>query len=40
MMMVIIMFRYPNIFGIGDCADSPNSKTAAAVAAQLGVIRK
>lgn len=23
--------RYPNIFGIGDCTDSPNSKTAAAV---------
>ncbi len=38
--MMMIMFRYPNIFGIGDCADSPNSKTAAAVAAQLGVIRK
>lgn len=23
--------KYPNIFGIGDCSSSPNSKTAAAV---------
>jgi len=32
--------RYPNIFGIGDCTNIPTSKTAAAVAAQLGVLRK
>lgn len=32
--------KYPNIFGIGDCTNSPNSKTAAAVAGQLGIIRK
>lgn len=23
--------RFPNVFAIGDCASSPNSKTAAAV---------
>lgn len=23
--------RYPNIFGIGDCTSTPNSKTAASV---------
>jgi len=32
--------KFPNIFGVGDCTNSPNSKTAAAVAGQLGVIRK
>lgn len=32
--------KYQNIFGIGDCTDVPTAKTAAAVAAQLGVIRK
>jgi len=32
--------RFPNIFGIGDCTDIPTAKTAAAVAAQLGVMRK
>lgn len=32
--------RYSNIFGIGDCTNSPNSKTAAAIAGQLGIIRK
>lgn len=32
--------KFPNIFGIGDCTDVPTAKTAAAVAAQLGVIRK
>ncbi|GJQ81408.1 hypothetical protein Trydic_g18273 [Trypoxylus dichotomus] len=30
--------KYPNIFGIGDCTDSPNSKTAAAVAAQCRIV--
>ena len=30
---------YPNIFAIGDCANSPNGKTAAAVAVQTGVIK-
>lgn len=23
--------KYPNVFGIGDCTNSPNSKTAASV---------
>jgi len=32
--------KYPNIFGIGDCTNVPTAKTAAAVAAQLGIIRK
>ncbi|XP_036592753.1 sulfide:quinone oxidoreductase, mitochondrial [Trichosurus vulpecula] len=30
--------KYPNIFGIGDCTNLPTSKTAAAVAAQSGVL--
>lgn len=30
--------KYANVFGIGDCTDTPNSKTAAAVAAQSGVV--
>lgn len=30
--------RYPNIFGIGDCTSSPNSKTAAAIKSQLPVV--
>ena len=30
--------RYPNVFGLGDCANTPNGKTAAAVAGQLGVV--
>lgn len=30
--------KYRNIFGIGDCMSSPNSKTAASVAAQSGVV--
>ena len=34
------MFRYQNIFGIGDCTNIPTAKTAAAVAAQLGIMRK
>ncbi|KAJ8252444.1 hypothetical protein COCON_G00217560 [Conger conger] len=29
---------YPNVFGIGDCTNLPTSKTAAAVAAQSGVL--
>jgi len=32
--------KYPNIFGIGDCTNIPTAKTAAAVAAQLGIMRK
>lgn len=32
--------KYPNIFGIGDCTNSPNSKTVAAVAAQSQVVYK
>ena len=31
---------FPNVFGIGDCTSVPVAKTAAAVAAQLGIIRK
>ncbi|CAN8187613.1 unnamed protein product [Coccothraustes coccothraustes] len=31
---------YPNVFGIGDCTNLPTSKTAAAVAAQSGVLDK
>ncbi|CAG9761849.1 unnamed protein product [Ceutorhynchus assimilis] len=30
--------RFPNIFAIGDCSSSPNSKTAAAAAAQTNVV--
>jgi sulfide:quinone oxidoreductase len=30
--------RYPNVFGLGDCTNTPNGKTAAAVAGQLGVV--
>ncbi|KAH0947386.1 hypothetical protein HN011_008901 [Eciton burchellii] len=30
--------RYPNIFGLGDCTSTPNSKTMAAVAAQGKVL--
>ncbi|XP_030856014.1 sulfide:quinone oxidoreductase, mitochondrial-like isoform X3 [Strongylocentrotus purpuratus] len=32
--------KYPNIFGLGDCTDIPTSKTAAAVAAQTGTLKK
>jgi len=32
--------KYNNIFGIGDCTSVPTAKTAAAVAAQLGIMRK
>ncbi|XP_068962063.1 sulfide:quinone oxidoreductase, mitochondrial [Petaurus breviceps papuanus] len=32
--------KYPNIFGIGDCTNLPTSKTAAAVAAQSGVLAR
>merc|ERR1712025_604660 len=31
--------RYKNIFGVGDCTNIPTAKTAAAVAAQLGILR-
>ncbi|XP_022913105.2 sulfide:quinone oxidoreductase, mitochondrial-like [Onthophagus taurus] len=30
--------KYPNVFAIGDCSSSPNSKTTAAVAAQAPVV--
>ena len=30
--------RYPNVFGIGDCTSTPNSKTAAAVKNQAPVV--
>ncbi|KAI3389472.1 hypothetical protein SNEBB_004211 [Seison nebaliae] len=30
--------NYPNIFGIGDCTNSPNSKTVAAVGSQVKVV--
>ncbi len=30
--------RYPNIFGLGDCTNTPNSKTAAAVRKQAPVL--
>jgi sulfide:quinone oxidoreductase len=30
--------RYPNIFGIGDCTSTPNSKTAAAIKSQAPVV--
>ncbi|NWV69445.1 SQOR protein, partial [Malurus elegans] len=32
--------KYRNVFGIGDCTNLPTSKTAAAVAAQSGVLDK
>ncbi|NXH39701.1 SQOR protein, partial [Dicaeum eximium] len=32
--------KYANVFGIGDCTNLPTSKTAAAVAAQSGVLDK
>lgn len=31
---------FPNVFSLGDCSNLPNSKTAAAVAAQSEVVRK
>ena len=31
--------KFDNIFALGDCANSPNGKTAAAVAGQSGVVR-
>ena len=30
--------KYPNIFGIGDCTNTPNSKTAAAITSQAPVL--
>jgi sulfide:quinone oxidoreductase len=32
--------RYPNIFGLGDCTNTPNSKTGAAVRKQAPVLVK
>jgi NADPH-dependent 2,4-dienoyl-CoA reductase/sulfur reductase-like enzyme len=32
--------RYKNVFALGDCSSSPNSKTAAAAAAQCQVVYK
>eukprot|EP00092_Neocalanus_flemingeri_P008891 GFUD01009566.1.p1 GENE.GFUD01009566.1~~GFUD01009566.1.p1 ORF type:complete len:447 (+),score=127.42 GFUD01009566.1:93-1433(+) len=32
--------KYPNIFGIGDCTSIPVARTAAAVAGQMGIMRK
>lgn len=32
--------RYSNVFAIGDCSGSPNSKTAASAAAQSPVVYK
>lgn len=32
--------RYPNVFGIGDCTSTPNSKTAAAIKAQAPVLTR
>lgn len=32
--------KYPNVFAIGDCSASPNSKTAASAAAQSPVVYK
>ena len=32
--------RYKNVFAIGDCSNVPTGKTAAAVASELGVLRK
>ncbi|KAL1467669.1 hypothetical protein MTO96_025964 [Rhipicephalus appendiculatus] len=32
--------RYRNVFGIGDCTNVPTSKTAAAVAGEIGILRK
>lgn len=32
--------KYPNVFALGDCSSSPNSKTAAAAAAQSQIVYK
>lgn len=32
--------KYPNIYGIGDCTNTPNSKTAAAIAKQSYVVEQ
>lgn len=32
--------KYSNVFGIGDCTNVPTSKTAAAIAAQSGILYK
>ena len=38
--MIYNLIRYKNIFGVGDCTNIPTAKTAAAVAAQLGILRR
>ena len=38
--MTYNLIRYKNIFGVGDCTNIPTAKTAAAVAAQLGILRR
>ena len=37
---VTILFCTANIFGIGDCTNVPTSRTAAACAAESGVLKK
>ncbi|CAZ65484.1 Sulfide:quinone oxidoreductase, mitochondrial [Caenorhabditis elegans] len=32
--------KYPNVFGVGDCMNTPNAKTAAAVSSHLKTIEK
>ncbi|ELU13805.1 hypothetical protein CAPTEDRAFT_18673 [Capitella teleta] len=32
--------KYPNVFSMGDCANLPTAKTAAAISAQTGVVTK
>ena len=32
--------EYPNVFAMGDCTNAPTAKTAAAIAAQVGVVKK
>lgn len=32
--------HYPNVFGIGDCCNVPTSKTAAAVAGEIGILKQ
>ena len=32
--------KFPNVFGAGDCMNTPNAKTAAAVSGQLGTLGK
>uniref|UniRef100_A0A1I7XEY5 Pyr_redox_2 domain-containing protein n=1 Tax=Heterorhabditis bacteriophora TaxID=37862 RepID=A0A1I7XEY5_HETBA len=32
--------RFPNVFGVGDCINTPNAKTAAAVSSHLKTLEK